>query len=284
MSEVMTTSGTSGRAAALQAGGIPARHRYGTLLRYAEPALVVASLLATWELLTRAGVLRRQDIPPVTTIVGRFVSDVQTRVLWDAVAQSVGAWAAALGLVIIIAIPLGLLLGSSRRAYEATHLTLEFLRTIPSIAALPLLIFIFGVGFRLTVVLGILTALWPLLIQTTYGVHDVDPVARETGRVYGLSRSQQFTRIVLPGALPYIATGLRLSGGIALIVSIATSLVVGGEGLGKLIASAAQNGQTELMYARILLTSLVGLAVAYTLMRLERRALQWHPSQWEAQA
>ncbi len=253
-------------------------HKAARLFRRIEPLLVALALIGLWELLTRTDVLPHQDFPPATTIFGDFVADLGDSGLWSSIGYSMAAWCVGLGIAIAVALPLGMLLGSSRIAYRGSTLTLEFLRTVPSIAALPVLLFVYGITFQLTVALVVLASVWPLLIQTMYGVYDVDPVLRDTGRIYGLSRWRSFTRVVLPSAAPYIATGLRLSAIMGLILAIATSLIVGGEGLGAEIAEAQRNGQTSLIYARVLLTSLIGLAVTFMLFQLERRVLRWHPS------
>lgn len=249
----------------------------------AEPVLAVLAVLALWELVARAGVLSDDALPPVTGVIGALVDDLQTGMLWSNVGSTMGAWAVGLVIVVVLAVPLGVALGTSAYVYDATHLTVEFLRTIPSIAALPVLVLLYGVGFQLTVLLVTLTAMWPLLIQTMYGVRDVDPVALETGRVYGLRGRGQFARIVLPSALPYVATGLRISGVMALILAVASSLIAGGDGIGAAIASAQRAGDASLLYARIVVTGLLGVLVTFTLLRLERRALHWHPAHREAQ-
>ena len=249
------------------------------VLRRAEPLLVAVALLALWELLARSGRFTAEDVPSLLRIAERMAADVQSAKLWVAIGQTLGAWALGLAIVTVVAIPVGLLIGSSRWLYAVTQVQLEFFRMIPSIAALPLLLFVFGVGFSLTVTLVVLTAIWPLVLQAVYGAHDVDPVTREMARVHGLGPGQIFVRIVLPSALPYILTGLRISSSIALIIAIATTLVVGGDGLGDLIGSAAQSGQTDLLFGRILVAGLLGLVVSGAVLLLERKLLFWHPSQ-----
>jgi ABC-type nitrate/sulfonate/bicarbonate transport system permease component len=244
----------------------------------AEPLLVVLLFLAVWEIASRTGLVSTRDVPPISTILATMVLDLQTPQLWHGVGVTMGAWALGLAVVVVVAVPIGIVLGTSHIAYRSTYLTLEFFRTIPSIAALPILVFLYGTGFQLTLVLVIITAIWPLLIQTTHGVHDVDPVMKDMGRVYGLNRFRQFTQIVLPSAAPYLGTGLRLSGTLALILSIAASLVAGGEGLGELIVSAAESARMPLMYSRVLLAGLIGLIVTSLLLALESRLLHWHPS------
>lgn len=249
-----------------------------------EPALVVVCVLALWETLSRTGVVFERALPPPTRVADALVDDVQTAYLWDSVWLTAKAWALGMGIVVLVAIPLGILLGLSRLAMRYTLLTLEFLRAIPSIAALPILMLLYGIGFKLTVVLVILGSIWPLLIQSAYGAQDVDPVARDTARVYGVGKFRRLRLVVLPTAAPYIGTGLRLSGVIAMILAVAATLIVGGGGLGTAIAQAEQSGQTALMFDRIFVAGVLGLVVTITLSALERRLLRWHPSMREAAA
>lgn len=254
------------------------RRNISSMLRFIEPALVIVVLLGLWEVLARGGVLFQPSLPPPTHIGQALTDDVQTSYLWLSVWQTLKAWAVALAIVIAIAIPVGVLLGLSRTATRATIVSFEFIRAIPSIAALPILILLYGIGFKLTVILAILGALWPLLIQTMYGVQDVDPVARDTARVYGLGRFRRFRMVTMPSAAPYIGTGLRLSGVITMILVVAATLIVGGGGLGTAISNAERTGQVSQVFDRIFVTSLLGLAITLVLAAIERRTLKWHPS------
>lgn len=267
----------AGRAPRAQLAG-----RARSVLRAVEPALITLALLALWELASRSGLISVTLVPAPTAIAGELVADVQTNILWTSVWWSLQVWGLGFAIVIAIAIPLGLVIGSSSLLYRSTHLTVEFLRMIPSIAAVPFLVLVYGVTLRLGVIVVVLSAVWPLLIQVMYGMRDVDPVALETGRVYRLGRLHRFTRIALPSAAPYIGTGLRVSGVIAMIVAIAVPLIVGGEGLGAAIALSEQAGERTLTYARIFVTGLLGFTLTILLMRLERRLLRWHPAHREA--
>ncbi|MEQ3553773.1 ABC transporter permease subunit [Pseudonocardia nematodicida] len=251
------------------------------LVSRAEPALVVVAVILVWEVCTRTGILPGQDFPPATEIGAALLADLRGADLWNGIASSMSAWALGMALVTAVGVPVGMLLGASELSYRASYLTLEFVRTLPAIAALPLLLFIYGIGQQLTVVIVVLAALWPLLIQSMYGMRDVDPVAVATARVYGIGRARRFVLVDVPSCLPYIATGMRLSGTFALIFAIATSLIVGGQGLGAEMARAASIGDRPLLYARVLVTGLIGLAVTAALVGIERRALRWHVSQRE---
>ena len=112
-------------------------------------------------------------------------------------------------------------------------------------------------------------------MQTLYGVQDVDPVATDTARSFGFSRAQRLLRVTLPSAVPYIATGLRIASAVALILAVTAELVIGAPGLGREINLARQGGNVELMYALIIATGLLGLAlnVALHARRAARAAL-----------
>jgi NitT/TauT family transport system permease protein len=259
--------------------GVRAGWSAGSVLRWGEPALAVIALALVWELASRTGLLPREDFPPVTDILSAWLRDLTGPTLWSGIASSMTAWAVGMGIVVVVAVPLGMLLGASKVSYQMSYLTVEFVRTLPAIAALPLLLFIYGIGQELAVALVVLAALWPLLIQSMYGMHDVDPIAVSTARVYGVGRLRRFFLVDLPSCMPYIATGLRISGTLGLIFAIAASLLVGGEGLGAEMSAAAMAGDRALLYARVLTTGLLGLAVTVALVLLERRTLRWHSSQ-----
>lgn len=244
-----------------------------------EPTIAVVGLLLLWEAVAVFVLPSGSGFPPFSAVVHQLLLDLANSHLGYGLFITVLSWGAGMALVLVVAIPTGLLLGAVDPLYRGVGLTMEFIRTIPAIAALPILIFAFGVGFRLTVLMIVLTAVWPLLIQTMHGVHNVDPVLKDTARIYGLSRMQTFRTVVLPGSLPYVATGLRLSGTLALVLAVATPLIAGGDGLGALIGNAADSGQSALMYARVFLCGILGLAVTALLVAIERRMLHWHPSQ-----
>src|SRR5690606_26463328 len=98
---------------------------------------------------------------------------------------------------------------------------------IPSVALIPLAILILGQGTDMKVALVIYASVWPILFNTIYGVRDVDPVAKETARTFRLNRFGVLTRVSLPWAAPFAATGIRISAAIALIVTISAELLAG---------------------------------------------------------
>jgi len=243
-----------------------------------QPWLSVALALALWELVTRAGLISR-NVPPMTDTMAELFSLLPTSELWTAIGNTLQGWALGLGLATAAAIPIGILVGSSSLAYRAVRPIVEFLRPIPSVALIPLAVLVYGTGLESKVFLATFAAFWPLLIQVLYGVQDVDPVATDTARAYGFNRFEILYRVKLPSAVPYIATGIRISSAVALILAVTAELVIGSAGLGRSINLAREGGAFELMYALIIVTGMLGWVLNIGATRVERRVLHWHPSQ-----
>jgi ABC-type nitrate/sulfonate/bicarbonate transport system permease component len=243
------------------------------------PWLGVATTLVLFELLTRTEAISSRHFPPPTEMFSALADQVTTGEFWAAVGHTMEGWALGLAVAAAIAIPVGIVVGSSRPLYRSVRAVIEFLRPIPSVALIPLAVLIWGSGLESKVFLAAFAATWPLLMQTLYGVQDVDPVATDTARSFGFSRPQRLLYVTLPSAVPYIATGVRISAAVALILAVTAELVIGAPGLGREINIARQGGSVDIMYALIVVTGLLGWGVNVLFTRAERRVLHWHPSQ-----
>jgi ABC-type nitrate/sulfonate/bicarbonate transport system permease component len=243
------------------------------------PVAGALAVLGCFELLSRTELIASRHFPPVSEMIAQLVRELGEPGFWSAVANTLQGWAIGLALACAIAIPAGILIGSTPLLYRASRGVIEFLRPIPSVALIPLAVLVYGSGLESKVFLATFASIWPLLMQTLYGVQDVDPVATDTARSFGFSRMQRLWRVTLPSAVPYIATGVRISAAVALILVVTAELVIGAAGLGKEINLARQGQNVDLMYALILATGILGVAVNLLFTRLERRVLHWHPSQ-----
>jgi ABC-type nitrate/sulfonate/bicarbonate transport system permease component len=248
------------------------------------PWLGIATVLALGELLTRTEVIPSRHFPPPTEMFAALGDQVVSGVFWTAVGNTMQGWALGLLVAAAIAIPFGIFIGSSALLYRSLRAVIEFLRPIPSVALIPLAILIWGSGLESKVFLAAFASTWPLLMQTLYGVQDVDPVATDTARSFGLSRGQRFLHVTLPSAGPYIATGIRISAAVSLILAVTAELVIGSPGLGQQINIARQSENPDTMYALIAATGLLGWGVNVVFTYFERRVLFWHPSQRAAVA
>jgi ABC-type nitrate/sulfonate/bicarbonate transport system permease component len=197
------------------------------------PVVATAAVIAAVELLVAAGAIDERAFPRPSSIARALYDEVQRDGFWVAVLRTLHGWAFGLGLAIGTAVPLGIAVGSNAWVYRSVRFIVDFIRPIPSIALLPLFILLFGIGLPLKTYIVALGAFWPLFFQTMYGVQDVDPVTRDTARAYKLNAFLRFVFVSLPGATPFIATGLRISASIALLLVVGTEMVAGVEGLGR---------------------------------------------------
>lgn len=275
---------SQGEAAAALAGSAGARRaRAGFRLSRVTEAFVgavsIAAALAAWEVVSRAGLISELDLPSMSATFGELWSLAQTSGFWGAFLYTIRGWALGLAVAAGLAIPIGILLGSSDFAATALRVPIEFLRPIPSAALLPVLFLTLGTTLKSEIFLAAFGAFWPLLVQTMYGVRDVDPVAMDTARSFGVGRFERLYRIRLPSAVPYIATGMRISSTVALILAFTAELFMGTPGLGQKVNFASSFGLHEQLYAYALATGFLGVAIHLLTSAAERRVLRWHPSQ-----
>lgn len=240
--------------------------------------LGIAGFAAVAEVAPRALDLPRDVLPPLSVIVAAVADEAGQATFWRAVLDTIVQWGLGLTIAVVAGVTTGVIIGSVPFLRAATASTIEFLRPIPSVALVPLAVLLFGTQLRSALLLIVYAAFWQVLVQTLYGVQDVDPVADQTARCYGLGRLARIRYVLWPTAQPYVATGIRLAASVALILAVTAELVIGSPGLGREIATAHSGGATALVYGLILVTGLLGLAVNVGLRALETRLLVWHVS------
>jgi NitT/TauT family transport system permease protein len=231
------------------------------------------------EFFTRLGLVDRVYLPPASTVLTSMAVLLMDPGFLGEVAATLLAWAVGLTIAVGLAVPAGAALGSSNLAYRGAQAVVEFLRPIPSVALIPLAVLLYGQGLQMKVFLIAYAASWPILVNAIYGVHDVDPVAKETARSFGFGRMAILARVSLPSAAPFIATGVRTASAVALIIAVAAELVAGAEsGIGKFIVEAGSSGErADLVYAATAVAGLLGFLTNFLLVRVERRLFAWQP-------
>lgn len=240
--------------------------------------LGIIGFLATWELIPRVGLIDERFLPPASEVIAALIVDFGLTAFWVAVGETMKAWFLGLLIAVAAAVLLGFIIGSSDFLRKATNSTIEFLRPIPSVALIPLAVLLFGVKIESSLLLIVYASFWQVLIQVLYGVADVDMVANNTARTYGLGRMARIRYVVFPTALPYLMTGVRLAAAVALVLAITAELVIGSPGLGREIALAQSGGAISGMYALVLATGLIGVLINMLMRQIEKRILGWHSS------
>lgn len=238
----------------------------------------ILGFLVTWEMIPRLGIVDARYLPPASEVIAALVADFGLTAFWVSVGETMKAWFLGLLIAVVAAVVLGFIIGSSTFLRKATNSTIEFLRPIPSVALIPLAVLLFGVKIESSLLLIVYAAFWQILIQVLYGVADVDMVANNTAKTYGLGRMARIRYVVFPTALPYLMTGVRLAGAVALVLAITAELVIGSPGLGREIALAQSGGAISGMYALVLATGLIGVLINMLMRFIEKKTLAWHSS------
>ncbi|MFG6403011.1 MULTISPECIES: ABC transporter permease [unclassified Microbacterium] len=254
------------------------RRSLRSLRKAALGTLGIIGFLLVWQLVALAGLVNPTQLPSALDTfaqLGKMATDLE---FWRNVGRTMTAWAIGLTIAAVLGIALGALVGMIPFLRKSTHTVVEFLRPIPSVALIPLAILTYGIQIQAALVIIVFACFWQVFVQVLYGVADIDTVARDTARSFGLPRSAQLRSLVLPTALPYIMTGLRLAASVALILAITAEMTIQNPGLGRTIVQAYNVGNITTVYAIVIVTGVLGLIINLGFRLFERRALAWHQS------
>lgn len=240
--------------------------------------LGVVLVTALVELVPRLGIVDRRFLPPASEIFAALFGLLGDGKFWQALLDTTITWATGLAIAMVLGVGLGMLIGSFPVVREFVASTIEFLRPIPSVALIPLVVLLLGTGRPSTLVLVVYAAFWQVLVQVLYGVADVDPVARDTASTYHFRFLSKGYWVVWPTALPYVVTGFRLAATVSLVLTLTGELIIGTPGLGQQISIAQSSNAVPMMYALIVVAGILGVGVNVMARFVEAKALFWHPS------
>ena len=238
---------------------------------------VFVLLVVAWEVAVRVTGIKEYLLPPPSRIWSEF---------WKRhTVVSGGAWVttqeilAGYALAVVVSVPLALAVAYSRFMEHAVYPVIVFLQIVPKIAIAPLFIIWFGFGFMPKLLLVFLLSFFPIVVASIAGFKSADPDVMDFARTTGAGRLRMFVKIGLPQALPHIFTGLKVGAALAATAAVVAEFVASDKGLGYLLLQ--YNGQldTPMVFATIVVLSLIGLAVYYVVEIIERLAIPWHVSQ-----
>lgn len=232
-------------------------------------------LLALWEVCARTGAIDARLFPAPSTIVAQGVSMIGDKKLLPDLSATLGRLA--LGMVIgsVLGTVLGIIMGMSRAINAALGPMFSALYALPKIAILPLLLLIFGLTETPKILAVTISVFFVMQINAVAGVRQIDPKIIEAARAYGAHGWTMFRSTILPGALPYIFSGLRVATGTAVIVVTAVEFVASNTGLGYLIWNSWQLFQPKQMYVGLITVALLGAVLTGLFVVLERLCLPW---------
>ncbi len=247
----------------------PGQERLRLIGRTAFPFLVVAVL---WEIVARAGLFPRQLFPTLEDIARAFVELSLNGILLHHTVETMLRLLAGFGMAAVIGVGIGMAMGRSRRAEDCLLPLVSILAPIPGLAYTPLFLLWFGPGEVSAVLLVGFVSTFPVIYNTWTGVKAVKEIWLRSAQSMGANNRRMFRNVILPGALPYILTGLRLGLGQAWRILVAVEMLAAVPwGLGWLIFGAREFLNTDAMMAGVIVIALIGLALEkFVFQKLER--------------
>jgi len=251
-------------------------------MRRVTGPLVLLALAGLWEAVARAGLVSRLYFPPVSTIATVFWKLTASGLLPLLAGQTLLRALAGLTLAALLAIPLGLAMGVSRRLSGLLSPTVELLRPVPPPAIIPAAMLFLGIGLGMKLFVVVFACFFPILVGAVDGARDVAPGFRLTAAAYGCSRWDTLVRVVLPAAGPSVAAGFRTAVPMALIVAVLSEMIGATNGIGHYILRMERTFAIPEMYASVAMLGLMGLGVNAAVELLLGRLLRWHDG-WKGQ-
>lgn len=237
--------------------------------------LAIAALIGLWQLVILSGTMPSMA-PDVPEIFQSIVEVLGLGVFWAAIAKTMTAALSGWLIAVAVGVTLGLLVGSVSYLDRSTSILIDFGRSFPVLALMPVVIMLLGSNTRMEIVVVSLSCLWPVLVQTIYGARRQEAAVVDTIRVFRIPKGLWFRRVLLPGALPFIATGVRISASIAILVAVGVEVLSQAPGIGREITLAQESQDWDLAFAYLFFAGLMGWGIALGLQALEARFLKWN--------
>jgi sulfonate transport system permease protein len=258
--------------ASTDASQAPKKFSWGKLLPFVGPVV----LFILWDLVVRAGLIKAILLPtPMDTLYALVTGLAGGPLLMD-FAVTVLRTLEAFVIAAVVGVPLGVLLGSNEKAYRSVEFLIDFFRSTPSSALIPLFLLIFGVSDVNKVAIAAFGALLIVLFNSAYGVINARKQRVMAARVMGASRWQIFKDVLIWESLQPTFVGLRSAVSMALVIVIVAEMFIGSDsGLGHRIIDAQQVLNVKSMYAAILAAGALGYALNVLFLVAERRIVHW---------
>ncbi len=274
MAEADPTITTSPWAGAVDAapGAVPKTFPWVTFL----PVVGPLALFILWDLVVRFGFIKAILLPSPLDTLNALVGGLAGGPLLLDFAVTVKRTLEAFAIAAVIGVPLGVLLGSNERAYRSVEFLIDFFRSTPSSALIPLFLLIFGVSDVNKIAIAAFGAVLIVLFNSAYGVMNARKQRVMAAKVMGASRWQIFKDVLIWESLQPTFVGLRSAVSMALVIVIVAEMFIGSDtGLGHRIIDAQQVLNVKSMYAAILAAGILGYTLNVLFLVIERRVVHW---------
>ena len=236
--------------------------------------LLVVLLAALLEVAVR-GFDLHDSIAAPTDALRALVDGLSDGTLSGEIGTTLERYLEGFAVAIVAGVTLGVLIGSSRTLLDASSVVIEFLRPIPAVALIPVAYLFFDLGTPMIRFVIAYAVVWPILVNTLYGVRGVDRMLHDVARTSGVGRPGRLVRVTLPAALPSIWTGIRVSAPIALLVGVTAEYLTLTGGIGAYLQQKQNAGELPEMYAAVVLTAVLGYTINVVLRVTGRRVVFW---------
>ncbi|MGE7385656.1 ABC transporter permease [Streptomyces sp. NPDC004126] len=261
------------------APAVPRPARAVPVLRWLRASLLrsaaILALLALWEAAPRLGLVDATFLPPVSEVARAWWELLGDGQLGEHARASLTRSFGGFAIAVVVAVPLGLLIGWYRPVAAFLGPLLELFRNTAALALLPVFVLLLGIGETSKVSIVVYACVWPILLNTISAVGNADPTLVRLARSMNLSTPRLFQKVILPASVPAVFTGIRLAGAVSILVLVAAEMIGAKAGLGYLINASQFNFAIPQMYAGIVTISAIGVAFNQVLVAVERRLSLW---------
>jgi len=236
-------------------------------------------VLPLWELVTALGLIKRVTISSPTAILSVAWRDFfVTGYIWPHLSISVQEYMVGFTLAAVTGIALGLALGMFRRLQYLLDPWLDAIYATPTIALVPLIILVFGIGFTQKVVVIWLEAIFVIVVSVMSGVHAAEKKHIDTALAFKASKWLRFRTVVVPSSVPFVLTGMRLGATRALVGVVVAEFLASNAGIGFYINFSGTTLRTDRVMLGVIMLGIFGIAVGEIIRRIERRYEKWRPA------
>jgi taurine transport system permease protein len=250
----------------------------GDRIRWLGPVLGVSMIvivLAAWQLCAVYGYVDEAFSSKPTDVVRRLYLYVTEETFFSDAWATAKAYSVGLAISMTIGVVIGSAMGSSVWIRHALDYLVTIGYSTPRVALIPTIVLWFGVGYKSEIVLVVLMSIFPIILNTSVGIRNVDDEYRDLGKALCMSRLKMFFHILVPGAVPSIATGMRLAFGMGIIGVVVAEFLAATQGLGYRMQEAAGRLQPDKVFAVLAVITAFGVAITGVLKAVEKRAQQW---------
>jgi len=237
--------------------------------------LSIGTFLALWEAAPRLHWVRPTSVPPMSAVATEVLAVFRDPTFWPNLLSSTQRWGTGFAIALLVGIPLGILMGRSKPAFHLLDPVLTLTYPVPKAALILIFVLWWGTGNLSRIMIIIMGSLIPIIISSYHGARGLEPRLLWSARALGTGRVATLSRVVLPGSLPQILSGVRLTIAISIFTLLASELLIRQSGIGAYMFTNLDNGQFLRVWAVSAVIAVIGFLLDFVYVRIVRWTLSW---------